>query len=452
ILDGLMHLVFCIIYLALLLTTTTMTLEPRRIEISTGLSLQDTKLQTSLKAPRYLKGHVSLSKIAAESSSVSFATQSGLSLLSAGSGPTFSTQEEDIWCIDHRGVLTLSVCLVGKRVAFGKERRNKVMEDMIGLLINNPFSTVISIPLYAKDTESSKVRAHRDLAVEEMGGTKGSGSWLRRYGMFLSFQRSGEGLETAFENLIEDRATNPFEAVQVRCQKSISNDVHVPIVQLTARPKRQGVSTEQEGEEEDWYEAMEGLFELKANDRIDPFVAVYEPPSSTRIGNVTHLRWTGFIGPSFVQSLIDLLSLPEFFSLTSHACTWAPVSYVSPKAQAPGGTNVAPPLRDPTREVEDSWCLIMTTSGCSEAEGSKKMCTWALAESVGKHDTRLGYSEEKLFMVPSTLVQPAPEILTNGILMIWRIFCPPSSPPTFCHFDRPMVELFFKALTWFGTT
>ncbi|KAE9406846.1 hypothetical protein BT96DRAFT_987111 [Gymnopus androsaceus JB14] len=74
---------------------------------------------------------------------------------------------------------------------------------------------------------------------------------------------------------------------------------------------------------------------LKANDRIDPFVAVYEPPSSTRIGNVTHLRWTGFIGPSFVQSLIDLLSThltaqssptacPEFFSLTSHACTWAP--------------------------------------------------------------------------------------------------------------------------------
>ncbi|KAE9406839.1 hypothetical protein BT96DRAFT_1014542 [Gymnopus androsaceus JB14] len=102
------------------------------------------------------------------------------------------------------------------------------------------------------------------------------------------------------------------------------------------------LSTKQEVEEEDWCEAMEGLFEwvgmaglgatrqedsllflghkiltpktvrLKANDRIDPFVAVYEPPSSTRIGNVTHLRWTGFIGPSFVQSLIDLLSYVPF--------------------------------------------------------------------------------------------------------------------------------------------
>ncbi|KAE9406847.1 hypothetical protein BT96DRAFT_987112 [Gymnopus androsaceus JB14] len=253
-----------------------MTLEPRRIEISTGLSLQDTKLQnqarshpftqqerenlsldlifpsnesfenaleTSLKAPRYLKGQVSLSKIAAESSSVSF-VESGLSLLSAGSGPTFSTQEEDIWCIDHRGVLTLSVCkdtyntlgLVGKRVAFGKGKA-KQGDGRHGVFFF-PFFVVVTFlrgdwitdqqpvqysnlhPVVRQGYESSKVRAHRELALKRWEERRAREVGCR-CGMFLSFSEDGEGLETAFENLIEDRPTNPFEAVQVRvCQQS----------------------------------------------------------------------------------------------------------------------------------------------------------------------------------------------------------------------------------------
>lgn len=44
---------------------------------------------------------------------------------------------------------------------------------------------------------------------------------------------------------------------------------------------------------------------LEVNDRVDPFVAIYDPPAASRVGNATHLRWKGFLPPSFVQSVID---------------------------------------------------------------------------------------------------------------------------------------------------
>ena len=44
---------------------------------------------------------------------------------------------------------------------------------------------------------------------------------------------------------------------------------------------------------------------LSANDRVDPFVALYDPPSPSRIGNVTHLRWRGLLSPSFVQRVLE---------------------------------------------------------------------------------------------------------------------------------------------------
>jgi ribonuclease P/MRP protein subunit RPP40 len=46
---------------------------------------------------------------------------------------------------------------------------------------------------------------------------------------------------------------------------------------------------------------------LQANDRADAYVAVYEPPQSwmATVADVTRLRWRGFLGPDFVQSVID---------------------------------------------------------------------------------------------------------------------------------------------------
>lgn len=44
------------------------------------------------------------------------------------------------------------------------------------------------------------------------------------------------------------------------------------------------------------------------NDRVDPFIAVYEPPADSRVGDITHLRWTGLLPPKFIQSMIDTTS------------------------------------------------------------------------------------------------------------------------------------------------
>ncbi|KAJ3993878.1 ribonuclease P 40kDa subunit-domain-containing protein [Lentinula boryana] len=307
--------------------------------------------------------------------------QSGLSLLSAGSGPVFSVLEEDVWCIDHRGVLTLSVCketydglgLVGKRVASGKGKAKQ-----------GDGRHVISIPLYAKEAESAKVWVQREAAVKRWEERRvreiGSSSWNV---LVFSESISAEDLKTDLEILIKD-----------------SN-----VDSLNIKP-----SSSQEEEEEDWCETMQGLFEwvgmagfgstrLKANDRIDPFVAVYEPPWPTHVGSVTHIQWTGFIRPSFVQSLIDLIShhlaqspqadCPQFLSISSHACTWAPVAYISAKTQSQMGTTVGvtPPLRDLTKEVEDSWCLIATASLHKESlrtVNGEKLCAWVLAEYGGK--------------------------------------------------------------------
>ncbi|KAJ3735040.1 ribonuclease P 40kDa subunit-domain-containing protein [Lentinula guzmanii] len=326
---------------------------------------------------------------------------SGLSLLSAGSGPVLSVREEDVWCIDHRGVLTLSVCketyeglgLVGKRVASGKGKAKQ-----------GDGRHVISIPLYAKEAESAKVWVQREAAVKRWEERRvremGSSSWNV---LVFSESISAEDLKTDLEILIKDsKNVDSLNITPVRCQKNVLQDVHIPVVRLTPRPRCQSPSEEEE--EEDWCETMQGLFEwvgmagfgstrLKANDRIDPFVAVYEPPWPTHVGSVTHIQWTGFIRPSFVQSLIDLIShhlaqspqaeCPQFLSISSHACTWAPVAYISAKTQSQMGTTGTTPLRDLTREVEDSWCLIATASLHKESPrtvNSEKMCAWVLAE------------------------------------------------------------------------
>ncbi|GAW03855.1 ribonuclease p protein subunit [Lentinula edodes] len=189
--------------------------------------------------------------------------QSGISLLSAGSGPKFSQKEEDVWCIDYRGVLTLSVCkdtynglgLVGKRVAFGKGKSKQ-----------GDGRHVISIPLYAKDAESVKIRAHREAALKrwEERRAKQIGSPLWNV-LAFSESMSLEELDTAFQVFVKDQVAAPFEIVSVRYQKAVLEDVHVPVVRLTPRPRPQNkLGLNQQGEE-DWCETMQGLFEWVAS-------------------------------------------------------------------------------------------------------------------------------------------------------------------------------------------
>ena len=50
------------------------------------------------------------------------------------------------------------------------------------------------------------------------------------------------------------------------------------------------------------------LIRLKANDRVDPYVALYEPPEPKHMQDVTHLRWRGLLPPSFIHKVLETVA------------------------------------------------------------------------------------------------------------------------------------------------
>ena len=48
------------------------------------------------------------------------------------------------------------------------------------------------------------------------------------------------------------------------------------------------------------------LIRLQANDKTDPFIAVYALPTAHRIADVQHFRWTGLLAPVFVQNVLNI--------------------------------------------------------------------------------------------------------------------------------------------------
>lgn len=122
---------------------------------------------------------------------------------------------------------------------------------------------------------------------------------------------------------------------------------------------------------------------LSANDRTDPYISTYTPPTPSTIQDATHLRWRGLIAPEFVQNVLDTIisatspPLP-FVAITAQTFPNSPVSYIPDSGEGP--------VRMPREDAEDTWCLILTPSrGSGEAQAQ-----WVMAESVGKWDTRWG--------------------------------------------------------------
>lgn len=145
---------------------------------------------------------------------------------------------------------------------------------------------------------------------------------------------------------------------------------------------------------------------------MDPFVSVYECPEPSYVGNVTRMQWKGFIGPEFVQSVINIglyvsvligqqiltriflcsasvgtLSAgapTPFIAITSHALSASPVSYIPPSVWT-GTTSLAEyPVRLPREDGEDTWCLLAVP----EVVDSQPFRSWSLVESLGQYDAR----------------------------------------------------------------
>ncbi|KAF5361819.1 hypothetical protein D9756_002399 [Leucocoprinus leucothites] len=221
---------------------------------------------------------------------------------------------------------------------------------------------------------------------------------------------------------------------QVTCEKSYLENVWIPNpASLPPRPQPR-----QEEEFEDWQHDVSALFEwvgmtglhaqrLQANDRVDPYVAIYEPPTASRVGNVTHLRWRGLLSPAFVQSVIDAsvsarASVPavlikielvrglilfydpliweflqstqyspsSFVAITVHGITNSPVVYLpQPRTEKAESSSTAaalnPPAHLPRRDGEDTWSLVLAPT---EEEG--KDLKSVLYECVGQRDARWG--------------------------------------------------------------
>ncbi|KAF8216651.1 ribonuclease P 40kDa subunit-domain-containing protein [Mycena galopus ATCC 62051] len=281
---------------------------------------------------------------------------------------------DDVWCLDPRGVLTLylspesyqTLGITGQKLPFKSHSSEHT----------------VSLPLQPS-ADSVKNRQKRDNALKAWDARRreaGEAPWTVLY--------CGNGAHVA--------ATTEFAASNghtdlvrtVKCQTTSSRGVRVPTVTLPARPP----ATDPDAVE-DWEEDMHELFEwvgmaglgaqrLQANDRVDAYVAVYEPPqpSTTTVADVTRLRWRGFLGPDFVQSVVDtVLSArsPQFVSITSHAFPTAPVSYIPQ-----GKDGLKTPARVPSADGEDTWSLLIAREGDAKR--------WCLAESIGPLDKRWG--------------------------------------------------------------
>ncbi|KAJ7281382.1 ribonuclease P 40kDa subunit-domain-containing protein [Mycena rebaudengoi] len=266
---------------------------------------------------------------------------------------------DDVWCLDPRGLLTLHLAkesyqtlgLTGKKLPFKGHTEH-----------------TIALALHPA-ADSAANRSKRNAALKAWDRRRAAG-WTVLY----CAKDPGETARFAAENGHANLVRN------VSCQATSSVAMRVPQVTLPARPADADAA-------EDWEVDMEGLFEwvgmaclgaqrLQANDRVDAYVAVYEPPEPSMVGEITHLRWRGFLGPDFVQSVIDVACTTpsEFVSITSHAFPTSPVSYI-PIRDPP---SLSSPARASRIDGEDTWSLLVA---------SKR---WCLAESIGPLDTRWG--------------------------------------------------------------
>ncbi|EGN96866.1 hypothetical protein SERLA73DRAFT_57918 [Serpula lacrymans var. lacrymans S7.3] len=350
-------------------------------------SSDDVEMFLSILEPTYHKGEFTLSELYENALTVDWAHEEHTFM----AVPT-QNDSDDTWCVDYRGFLTLSV--------------SKPIYERIGLVGKKlPFKGyaehhVIRIPL-REQIESVAVRARQKAALKIWDDIRAEAGYPKWQVLHCN---GGAGL-------------TPDELKPVRPQVERYTDVHIPIPTISPCPSKY----DKDGEAlDDWNENARELFEwvgmaalgaqrLKANDRVDPYVAVYEPPAPSRIGSATHMSWTGLLHPVFVQTVatINASSSPNaaqdsteqqmFVSVMSHAYPWSPVSYIAPSALEAGAKSSVSgeaPLRACRIDAEDTTCLLfippvhdgMTT----DEDSSESECCWMKVESVGQWDTRWG--------------------------------------------------------------
>ncbi|KAL5513392.1 hypothetical protein ACEPAH_3791 [Sanghuangporus vaninii] len=293
---------------------------------------------------------------------------------------------EDIWCIDHRGLLTLLLTKqTYQQLGLVGEKASKKSEIYH-----------VQVDLHDR-TSSVYTRAKERIRLwDEQRKAQGVPPWsVHVHGSLPSLQAK-------------------LRPVKAQARVRTLDNIFIPVLDekksefARARSNHEGQEGDADADEEN--ERIEELFEwvgmacmdserLKANDRPNPFVAQYEAPEPNRIGSVTHVRWSGFLPPSFVKQVLESVvesikpasnnleatstsppSSPSFLSITANLHRNAPISYISPRAFGEGVKTEARMGRW-DRNVE-CWSLILKSvlgPAGEGAGGEGEECEWVLA-------------------------------------------------------------------------
>ncbi|KAG6381716.1 ribonuclease P 40kDa subunit-domain-containing protein [Boletus reticuloceps] len=206
---------------------------------------------------------------------------------------------DDTWCIDPRGILTLCV--------------SKSLYEQLGLVGTKlPFKKcpdryVIRVPL-KHETTSVGIQARQRAALgvwDRVRASEGRGRWRVAY----------VDPSTSTSRTVDEPEGYATADVTARVRRDA--DVYVSHIGDLVQSSEETT--------EDHQERLEALFEwvgmaclgaqrLRANDRVDPYVAVYEVPEPASIEDVTHLHWRGLMDNAFVRTMIDTAVYARFSS------------------------------------------------------------------------------------------------------------------------------------------
>ncbi|KAH9995518.1 hypothetical protein BJV77DRAFT_222839 [Russula vinacea] len=138
-----------------------------------------------------------------------------------------------------------------------------------------------------------------------------------------------------------------------------------------------------------------GAQRLHANDRVDPYVAVYSGPGPSTVGDMMHIRWHGFLIPQFVTRILDTAT-----TLLSRQMTCLTVPLIGLTIHGSTGVPVLTPPRVPRLEGEDTASIILALEGTNDPmtshstnsgdETDPNVGSWVVLESIGKWDARFG--------------------------------------------------------------
>lgn len=307
----------------------------------------------------------------------------------------------DVWCLDPRGILTLSICkesyedlgVAGHALPFkGHSDRYATQIPLRPNEEEGPASATKASVIAVLQKQKARFEQWEERRKVRAGLDGWDIAWCP-----LNSAGSGDsnaGLETELAGA-QPRRVQPTSKELCSIHIPTNSTIFTPRPTLKRGKDARHSKGAADEASEDWNEslfevlewvgmALLGAQRLHANDPVNPFVAVYEPPTPSRVGDVTHLSWRGLLTPTFVQSIVDsVCSTLEAqhgdstsAAVTIHGIPTSPVGYLPTS----GGSV---PARLPRESGEDTTTLLIGRDPSSKLG-------YTVVESIGQWDTRWG--------------------------------------------------------------